>query len=168
MNVQKLNYSSRQEFRGKLPSEAKKAIKAFTVEYLEKQDGYVSSKGSIYNGIAIAMRGTSGTFLTAWLIHEFPKMISNSMVATVAQVTTGLGSLAVALSRLENDRTATGQALAKVKPFLEKLKAAGFVKRDEMIYGIKQFMNKKGGFFTSIIPNIFSSKRVGKILEETQ
>ena len=168
MNIQKLDNSSRQEFRGKLPSGTKKAIKTFTKDYLMKQDGYVSSKGSIYNGAAILMRGASGTALTAWLIEEMPKLMHDNTVALVAQITTGLGSLAVAGSRLENDRAATGQALVKVKPYIEKLKDAGYTKRDELLYGIKRFMNKKGGFYTSIIPNSFSSKKATKILKEMQ
>lgn len=168
MNVQKLNYNSRQEFSGNLSSGTKKLIKAFTNDYLMKQDGYVSSKGSIYNGIAIAMRGASGTFLTGWLIEEIPKLIKDDVIATIAQITTGLGSLAVAMSRLENDRAATGQALVKVKPYIEKLKDAGYTKCEEIIYGIKRFMNKKGGFYTSMIPNGISSKKVNKILIETE
>ena len=168
MKIQELNYHSQPQFGGKIPVGNKKAIKSFTTDYLKKQDGYVSSNGSIYNGIAITMRGTSGTFLTGWLIYEFPKMIGNDLIATVAQIATGLGSLAVAMSRLENDKVATGQALVKVKPFVRKLKEAGFSKSDEMVYGIKQFMNKKGGFFTSIIPNGFSSKKAANILKDSK
>lgn len=167
MNVQKLNYTSRQEFSGKIPAETKKAIKTFTIDYLKKQDGYVSSKVSVFNGLAIAMRGISGTALTGWLIEEMPKLIHDDTVALVAQITTGLGSLAVAASRFENDRAATGQALVKVKTYIEKLKNAGYTKQDEIIFGIKRFMNKKGGFYTSIIPNSFSSKKAEKILEES-
>ena len=167
MKVQKSNYLSTQDFRGKLPSGTKKAIKTFTTDYLKKQDGYVSSKGSIFNGIAIGMRGTSGAFLTGWLIEEMPKMIHDDVTLTIAQISTGLGSLAVAASRLENDRMATGQALVKVKPYIERLKDAGYTKRDEIIYGIKRFMNKKGGFYTYIITNSVSSKKAEKILEES-
>lgn len=168
MKIQELKYHSQPQFSGKLPTGTKKAIKNFTTDYLKKQDGYVSSKGSIYNGIAILMRGSSGTLLTGWLIEEMPKMIQNSAISTAAQVTTGLGSLAVAMSRLENDRAATGQALVKVKPYISNLKEAGFLKKDEIIYGIKRFMNKKGGFYTSIVPNTFSSKMAEKIFKGSE
>lgn len=165
MKIQELFSSSETQFNGKFPVGTKKAIKSFTTDYLQKQDGYVSSKGSVYNGIAIFLRGSSGTLLTLWLIKVMPTLINDSVISTAAQVTTGLGSLAVAMSRLENDRAATGQAIIKVKPFVARLKEVGFSKKDEVIYGIKQFMNKKGGFYTSIVPNTFSSKKAEEILK---
>lgn len=166
MKIEKINTISTPIFRGKLPSETKRAIADFTTQYLRKQDGYVSSKGSVYNGIAVVMRGLSGTSLMTWLIVEMPKIIHNDKLSAFTQVVTGIGSLAVAGSRLENDRAATGQARVKVSQYVAELKAAGFLKRDELLWGVKQFMGKKGGFYTSMLPNSLSSKRVGKILEE--
>jgi len=169
MKIKELKHNSQPQFSGdELTTFTKKAIKRFTIDYLKKQDGYVSSKGSFYNGIAILMRGLSGTFLMAWLIEIIPKLMNDSLLSTVAQVTTGLGSLAVAMSRLENDKAATGQSMVKVKPYISKLKEAGFLKTSEIQYGIKQFMNKKGGFYTSVIPNVFSSKMPEEILQEIE
>lgn len=153
-------------FKSRLPRTTQKAIGAFTTNYLKAKDGYVSSKGSIFNGIAIAMRSLSGSSLTAWLIVEMPLMIHNDALAIITQVTTGLGSLAVAASRLENDKAATGKAKMQVLDFAKKLKAAGFSKHDELIYGIRRFMNNKGGFYTSIVPNLVSDKKAEQILNE--
>ncbi len=76
------------------------------------------------------MRGISGIALTGWLIEEMPKLIHDNTVALVAQITTGLGSLAVAASRLENDKAATGPSLGpKVKPYIENLKDAGYTSK---------------------------------------
>lgn len=166
MQIEKINTSPNIVFRGKLPLARKKLIAEFTIDYLKKQDGYVSSKGSVYNGAAILLRGLSGASLTTWLLVEMPKIIQNDLLATLTQVATGLGSLAVAGSRLENDRAATGQARVKARQYLAELKEAGFSQREELLYGVKKFMGKKGGFYTSILPDLFSSNRAGKILEE--
>lgn len=170
MQIEKINSNPNPNpnpmFRGKLPPETKRAIADFTTQYLRKQDGYVSSKGSVYNGIASLMRGLGGTSLTAWLIVEMPKIVHNDKLSTFTQVVTGLGSLAVAGSRLENDRAATGLAKVKLLKFVAELKEAGFMQREELLHGLRQFMGKKGGLYTSILPNWFSSKRVEKILDE--
>ncbi len=40
--------------------------------------------------------------------------------------------------------------------------------QEELLFGIKEFMNKTGGFFTSIIHNKFSSKKASRLLKEAQ
>lgn len=164
MNIQKNNYSYKQEFKGKLPSGTKKAIRAFTKDYLMKQDGYVSSRGSVFNGGASLMRGISGPALTAWLIEEIPKLIHDSNLALTAQISTGLGSIFVALDRFERDRSLTGLAKVKALPFIKQLKEEGYTKRDELLKGVKYFVNEKSGFYTGILPNRFSSKSSQEIL----
>lgn len=170
MQVQKSNYLSTQQFKGKLPSGTKKAIKTFTIDYLKKQDGYVSSKGSIYNGVASTLRLGGGSLATGLGLVALPEVIQHPsfMAGSIeaAALSGGIGGIFVGLSRLETDRAATGQAMIKAKPFVEKLKEVGFAKKDELIYGIKQFMNKKGGFFTSFVPNKVSSQKAEQILNE--
>ena len=171
MKIQEFKYHSHPQFRGKLPSGTKKAIKSFTTDYLMKQDGYVSSKGSVYNGIASALRIGGGSVGTGVGIAALPEVIQHPSLLPIsvetAALSTSIGAVFVGLNRLENDIAATAQAKIKVKPFVEKLKEAGFSKSDEMIYGVKQFLNKKGGFFTSIIPNCLSSRKATNVLKNS-
>lgn len=166
MKVQSQNYSSN-TFAGRIPTDTKRAIKTLTNEYLRTQNGYASLKGTVFNGMAIVTRGTAGTLLTGWLIHELPKVIHEDTISIITQVATGLGGLAVALSRLENDKIATGSASIKAKSFIKKLLENGYKSEDELVFGVKQYMNRTGGFFTSLIPNKFSSQRAKNIVNNS-
>lgn len=165
MNVHTFNQISKLEFKGKLPSAQKKAISNFTYNYLMGKDGYASSKDGILNGLVIPFRGLTGVLITGWLMHTIPKWIQNDFQATLTQAATGIGSLLVALSRHQVDKKATGRASVEVKPFVEKLKEAGFKTREEILYGVRQFMKKKGGFYTAILPGL-SSKHNARILDK--
>lgn len=58
----------------------------------------------------------------------------------------------------------TAQAEAEALEFVKKL-GAKFEGEDERVYGIKQFMRKKGGVGYKIL-SLISSKRAKRILEE--
>lgn len=167
MKTQKIN-SNNIAFKGKIPPATKKAIKTLAGQYLEEQAGYASSKNSFFNGIAILMRGSGGVLITGFVIEELPKMIRHDTIAVLTQAITGLGSLAVAASRFEADKIATGSAQVRVKPFVKKMIEKGYKNEDELLFGIKSFMTKAGGFFTSVIPNKFSSKKATRILKEAK
>lgn len=167
MKVQTIK-SNNVAFDGKIPPLKKNAIKAFAIEHLKEQTGYASSKSSFFNAIAIIMREVGGLLATGLAVEEFPKAIHGDKFAFSLLAATGLGSLAVAASRLEADKIATGSAKVRVKPFVKKMIEKGYKSEDELLFGIKSFMSKSGGFFTSVIPNKFSSKRAIQILKESR
>lgn len=158
----------RQNSTNIIPKTRKKEIRNFTKQYLKEQNGYASSKSSLYNGVAIVMRGLGGALITGAVIAELPELIENSITLMVVQAATGIGSLAVALSRLESDKISTGSAKIKAKPFIGKMAEKGFNSKEELIYGTRQYMKKAGGFFTSIIPNIFSAKPASNLIKQTE
>lgn len=167
MNTHAIN-SNNITFKSRIPRSTKKAIKTLTNQYLKEQTGYVSSKNSFFNGVAILTRATAGALVTGFVIEQLPKLIQQDKIVLLTQAATGIGSLAVAASRLEADKIATGSANVRVKPFVKKMMEKGYQNEDELVFGIKSFMTKAGGFFTSVIPNQFSSKKATQILKETQ
>lgn len=164
MKVNKLNANPPQEFRAKLPSETRRAIKAFVNECSKSKNPKIKSDVRS-NAVAALSRGLGGAeiLLSVSLIDILQNGVHDSR-ALFRAINLGIGSLAVATSRCIRDMNTTAQAEVDAVAFAKKLETE-FKGKDERVYGIKQFMRKKGGATYKIL-SLFSSKRAERILEE--
>lgn len=167
MKTQSINSKS-MTFKGKMAAPAKKAIKAFTKQYLKEKNGYVGTNASFDNAVAAVSRGAAGLLISEFVVENLPKLMQGDRQTLAITAFTGLGSLGVAWSRFKTDKIATATAKMKIKPFVEKMIEKGYKSEEELRCGVEDFMSRSGGFFTSKIKNKFSSKSVAKILNDAQ
>lgn len=169
MIVKKISANPTLEFRGKLPAETKRAIKAFVKEYLKPKDKKPKKpklRPDIRsNAVAALSRGLGGgeILLSVSLIDILQNGVHDSR-ALFRAINLGIGSMAVAISRYIKDMNTTAQAEFDAIRFARRLKRK-FKNKDECLYGVERFMREKSGIGYKIL-SLFSSRRARKILDE--